>query len=138
VVLTKADGDARGGAALSVRQVTGQPILFVGVGEKPEALEAFQPERMASRVLGMGDVLSLVEEVTRQVDREAAERLARKVQKGKDFDLDDLLAQLRQLQNMGGMSALLDKLPAQLAARASQVPQGNEKEVAARSPSSAR
>ena len=129
VVLTKADGDARGGAALSVRQVTGQPILFVGVGEKPEALEAFQPERMASRVLGMGDVLSLVEEVTRQVDREAAERLARKVQKGKDFDLDDLLAQLRQLQNMGGMGALLDKLPAQLAARASQVPQGNEKEV---------
>jgi signal recognition particle subunit SRP54 len=129
VVLTKADGDARGGAALSVRQVTGQPILFVGVGEKPEALEAFQPERMASRVLGMGDVLSLVEEVTRQVDREAADRLARKVQKGKDFDLDDLLAQLRQLQSMGGVSALLDKLPAQLAARASQVPQGNEKEV---------
>src|SRR3546814_9563710 len=77
VVLTKADGDARGGAALSVRQVTGQPILFVGVGEKPEALEAFQPERLASRILGMGDVLSLVEEVTRQVDREAAERLAR-------------------------------------------------------------
>jgi signal recognition particle subunit SRP54 len=129
VVLTKADGDARGGAALSVRQVTGQPILFVGVGEKPEALEAFQPERMASRILGMGDVLSLVEEVTRQVDREAAERLARKVQKGKDFDLDDLLGQLRQLQSMGGVSALLDKLPAQLAARANQVPQGNEKEI---------
>jgi signal recognition particle subunit SRP54 len=129
VVLTKADGDARGGAALSVRQVTGQPILFVGIGEKPEALEAFQPERMASRILGMGDVLSLVEEVTRQVDREAAERLARKVQKGKDFDLDDLLGQLRQLQSMGGVSALLDKLPAQLAARANQVPQGNEKEI---------
>ena len=129
VVLTKADGDARGGAALSVRQVTGQPILFVGVGEKPEALEAFQPERMASRVLGMGDVLSLVEEVTRQVDREAAERLARKVQKGKDFDLNDLLGQLRQLQSMGGVGALLDKLPAHLAARANQMPQGNEKEV---------
>ena len=92
VVLTKADGDARGGAALSVRQVTGQPILFVGVGEKPEALEAFQPERMASRILGMGDVLSLVEEVTRKVDREEAEKLARKVAKGKDFDMDDLLS----------------------------------------------
>jgi signal recognition particle subunit SRP54 len=129
IILTKADGDARGGAALSVRQVTGQPVLFVGVGEKPEALEAFQPERMASRILGMGDVLSLVEEVTRQVDREAAERLARKVQKGKEFDLEDLLGQLRQLQSMGGVTALLDKLPAQLAARASQVPQGNEKEI---------
>jgi signal recognition particle subunit SRP54 len=129
VVLTKADGDARGGAALSVRQVTGQPILFVGVGEKPDALEAFQPERMASRILGMGDVLSLVEEVTRQVDREAAERLARKVQKGKDFDLEDLLGQLRQLESMGGVTALLDKLPAQLAARANRMPQGNEKEI---------
>jgi signal recognition particle subunit SRP54 len=128
VVLTKADGDARGGAALSVRQVTGRPLLFVGMGEKPDALEAFQPERMASRILGMGDVLSLVEEVTRQADREAAERLARKVQKGKDFDLDDLLVQLRQLQSMGGVGALLDKLPAQLAARAGQM-QGNEREV---------
>jgi signal recognition particle subunit SRP54 len=128
VVLTKADGDARGGAALSVRQITGRPILFVGVGEKPEALEAFQPERMASRILGMGDVLSLVEEVTRQADHEAAERLARKVQKGKDFDLDDLLGQLRQLQSMGGVSAFLDKLPANLAARAGQM-QGNEREV---------
>ena len=118
VVLTKADGDARGGAALSVRQVTGQPILFVGMGEKPDALEAFQPERMASRILGMGDVLALVEEVTRKVDREEAEKLARKVAKGKDFDLDDLLGQLRQLEQMGGMAALMDKLPAQLAAKA--------------------
>jgi len=129
VVLTKADGDARGGAALSVRRVTGKPILFVGVGEKPEALEAFQPERMASRILGMGDVLSLVEEVTRKVDREEAEKLARKVAKGKDFDMNDLLSQLRQLEGMGGMSALLDKLPASLAAKAGAVPQGNEREI---------
>jgi len=129
IVLTKADGDARGGAALSVRRVTGQPILFVGVGEKPEALEAFQPERMASRILGMGDVLSLVEEVTRKVDREEAEKLARKVAKGKDFDLDDLLGQLRQLEGMGGVAALLDKLPAQLQAKAGSLPQGNDKDV---------
>jgi signal recognition particle subunit SRP54 len=129
VVLTKADGDARGGAALSVRHVTGRPILFMGVGEKPDALEAFQPERMAARILGMGDVLSLVEEVTRKVDREEAEKLARKVAKGKDFDLDDLLGQLRQLEQMGGMAALMDKLPAQLAAKAGQLPQGNEKEI---------
>jgi signal recognition particle subunit SRP54 len=128
-VLTKADGDARGGAALSVRRVTGQPILFVGVGEKPEALEAFQPERMASRILGMGDVMSLVEEVTRKVDREEAEKLARKVAKGKDFNLDDLLAQLRQLESMGGMAALLDKLPAQLASKAGGLPQGNERDI---------
>jgi signal recognition particle subunit SRP54 len=129
VVLTKADGDARGGAALSVRHVTGRPILFMGVGEKPDALEAFQPERMAARILGMGDVLSLVEQVTRQVDHEEAEKLARKVAKGKDFDLDDLLSQLRQLEQMGGMAALMDKLPAQLAAKAGQMPQGNEKEI---------
>ena len=108
VVLTKADGDARGGAALSVRQVTGQPILFVGTGEKPDALEAFQPDRMASRILGMGDVLSLVEEVTRQVDRAEAEKLAKKVARGKDFNLEDLLSQLRQLEQMGGVAALMD------------------------------
>jgi signal recognition particle subunit SRP54 len=129
VVLTKADGDARGGAALSVRRVTGQPILFVGVGEKPEALEVFQPDRMASRILGMGDVLSLVEEVTRKVDRDEAEKLARKMAKGKDFDLDDLLGQLRQLEGMGGMAAVLDKLPAQLAAKAGSLPQGNERDI---------
>jgi signal recognition particle subunit SRP54 len=129
IILTKADGDARGGAALSVRRVTGQPILFVGVGEKPEALEAFQPERMASRILGMGDVLSLVEEVTRKVDREEAEKLARKVAKGKEFDFDDLLGQLRQLEGMGGVAALLDKLPAQLQAKAGSLPQGNDKDI---------
>jgi hypothetical protein len=115
VILTKADGDARGGAALSVRQVTGKPILFVGTGEKSEALELFQPERIASRILGMGDVLSLVEQVQEQVDQEKAEKLAKKISKGKSFDLMDLRDQLSQLQKMGGMSALLDKLPAQLA-----------------------
>jgi signal recognition particle subunit SRP54 len=111
VILTKADGDARGGAALSVRQVTGQPILFVGTGEKSDALELFQPERIASRILGMGDVLSLVEQVQDQVDQEKAEKLAKKISKGKSFDLSDLRDQLTQLQKMGGMSAVLDKLP---------------------------
>ena len=129
IVLTKADGDARGGAALSVRHVTGRPILFLGVGEKPEALEVFQPERMASRILGMGDVLSLVEEVTRKVDREEAEKLARKLAKGKEFDMEDLLSQLRQLEEMGGVAALMDKLPAHLTAKAGALPAGNEREV---------
>jgi len=118
VILTKADGDARGGAALSVRQVTGKPILFIGTGEKSEALELFQPERIASRILGMGDVLSLVEQVQEQVDREKAEKLAKKFSKGKAFDLADLRDQLMQLQKMGGVSALLDKLPAQMQANA--------------------
>ena len=118
VILTKADGDARGGAALSVRQVTGKPILFVGTGEKSVALELFQPERIASRILGMGDVLSLVEQVQSQVDQEKAEKLAKKISKGKSFDLSDLRDQLTQLQNMGGMSAIMDKLPAQLQANA--------------------
>ena len=118
VILTKADGDARGGAALSVRQVTGKPILFVGTGEKTEALELFQPERIASRILGMGDVLSLIEQVRDQADQEKAEKLAKKISKGKSFDLSDLRDQLSQLQNMGGMSALLDKLPTHLQANA--------------------
>ena len=112
VILTKADGDARGGAALSVRNITGKPIVFLGVGEKTEALEPFDPERMASRVLGMGDVVSLVEQVHRQVDHEEAQRLAKKVVKGQGFNLADLKSQLEQLQKMGGVSALLDKLPA--------------------------
>src|SRR5689334_4011909 len=111
VILTKADGDARGGAALSVRHITGKPIVFMGVGEKSEALEPFDPERMASRVLGMGDVVSLVEQVHRQVDHQEAQRLAKKVVKGKAFDLTDLKSQLEQLQKMGGVSALMDKLP---------------------------
>jgi signal recognition particle subunit SRP54 len=115
VILTKADGDARGGAALSVREVTGKPIVFLGVGEKTEALEPFDPERMATRILGMGDVVSLVEQVHRHVDHEEAQRLARKVVKGKGFDMTDLRSQLEQLQKMGGVGALLDKLPGSLA-----------------------
>ena len=121
VVLTKADGDARGGAALSVKHVTGQPIRFLGVGEDIDALERFHPDRMASRILGMGDVLSLVEEVEQKVDRESAEKLARKVQKGRGFDLDDLRDQLSQMVNMGGLEGLLDKLPLPGGVSASQV-----------------
>jgi signal recognition particle subunit SRP54 len=111
VVLTKTDGDARGGAALSIRQITGKPIKFVGVGEKTTALELFHPDRMASRILGMGDVLSLIEEVEQKVDKAEAERLAKKVSKGKGFDLEDFRSQLRQMQNMGGIASLLDKMP---------------------------
>ncbi len=121
IVLTKADGDARGGAALSVRFVTGTPIVFLGVGEKLEALQAFDPERMASRILGMGDVVSLVEDVQRRVDVAAAEKLARKVVQGKQFTLLDLRAQLEQVRKLGGLSAVIDKLPAQLSQRASGV-----------------
>jgi len=114
VVLTKLDGDARGGAALSVRHVTGKPIKFVGVSEKMNGLEAFHPERMASRVLGMGDVLTLIEEAHRQVDVAEAEKLAKKVKKGEGFDLNDFKNQIVQMKKMGGMSALMDKMPAQL------------------------
>jgi signal recognition particle subunit SRP54 len=121
IVLTKADGDARGGAALSVRHVTGTPIVFLGVGEKLEALQAFDPERMASRILGMGDVVSLVEDVQRRVDVAEAEKLARKVVRGKEFTLLDLRAQLEQVRKLGGLSAVMDKLPAQLTQRASAV-----------------
>ena len=111
VVLTKTDGDARGGAALSVRQVTGKPIKFLGVGEKTEALETFHPDRIASRILGMGDVLGLIEEVEQKVDRDKAEKLARKLVKGKQFDLEDFAEQLAQMRNMGGVAGMLDKLP---------------------------
>lgn len=111
VILTKADGDARGGAALSVRHVTGKPIKFIGVGEKVDALEPFHPERIASRILGMGDVLSLIEEVEQKIDKEKAEKLVKKVQKGQKFDLEDLRDQFQQMQNMGGMGSMLDKLP---------------------------
>ncbi|MCU7880801.1 MAG: signal recognition particle protein [Candidatus Thiodiazotropha sp. (ex Lucinoma aequizonata)] len=111
IILTKADGDARGGAALSIRQITGKPIKFIGVGEKADALEAFHPDRIASRILGMGDVLSLVEEVSRKVDQEKAGKLAKKLQKGKGFDLEDFKEQMLQMVNMGGMSGFLDKLP---------------------------
>jgi signal recognition particle subunit SRP54 len=111
VVLTKADADTRGGAALSVRQITGQPIKFLGVGEKTEALDPFHPDRIASRILGMGDILSLIEEVEQKVDKEKAAKLAQKFKKGKGFDLEDLRDQLQQMKNMGGMTSLLDKLP---------------------------
>ncbi len=111
VVLTKADGDARGGAALSVRHITGKPIKFIGVGEKNDALEPFHPDRIASRILGMGDVLSLIEEVERKVDKDKAEKLASKIHKGKGFDLEDFAEQLRQMRSMGGMASMLDKLP---------------------------
>ncbi len=111
VILTKTDGDARGGAALSVRYITGRPIKFVGAGEKPDALEPFYPDRAASRILDMGDVLSLVEEVERKVDHEKAQKLAEKVMKGKRFDLSDMRDQLAQMQSMGGLSGLMDKLP---------------------------
>jgi signal recognition particle subunit SRP54 len=115
IVLTKLDGDARGGSALSVRQVTGKPIKFAGVSEKPDGLELFHPERMASRILGMGDVLSLVEEARKSVDVEEAKKFAEKVKKGKGFDLEDFKQQIGQMRKMGGVSALVDKLPAQLA-----------------------
>ena len=111
VVLTKTDGDARGGAALSVRYITGKPIKFIGVGEKPDGLDVFHPDRIASRILDMGDVLSLVEQVEQQVDKDKAARLAEKVAKGKKFDLNDMRDQLEQMQNMGGLHGLMDKLP---------------------------
>ncbi len=111
VILTKTDGDARGGAALSIRQITGKPVKFMGIGEKIDALEPFHPDRVASRILGMGDVLSLVEEVQQKVDHKKAEQLAKKVRKGKSFDFNDLKDQFEQMQNMGGMAGLIDKMP---------------------------
>ena len=109
VVLTKADGDAKGGVALSVREVTGKPIRFMGVGEKTDALEAFHPDRMASRILGMGDVLTLVEEIEQKVSKDKTEKLAKKLKKGKGFDLSDLKDQLEQMMNMGGLASMLEK-----------------------------
>ncbi len=111
VVLTKADGDSRGGAALSVRQITGKPIKFMGTGEKTDALEPFHPDRIASRILGMGDVLSLVEEAERKVDQDKAEKLAKKMKKGRAMDYEDLKEQFQQMRNMGGMASMLDKMP---------------------------
>ena len=111
VILTKADGDARGGAALSIRHITGKPIKFIGMGEKTDALEPFYPDRLASRILGMGDMLSLIEDIENKVDRKKAEQLAKKIQKGKSFDLEDFREQLTQMQNMGGIGAMMDKLP---------------------------
>ena len=111
VVLTKADGDARGGAALSVRHITGKPIKFIGMGEKVDALEPFYPDRIASRILGMGDMLSLIEQAEKKVDKVKAEKLARKIKKGKGFDLEDFKEQLGQMQNMGGVASIMDKMP---------------------------
>lgn len=111
VILTKVDGDARGGAALSVRAITGKPIKFLGIGEKTEALEPFHPERIATRILGMGDMLSLIEQAEQKLDKEKAEKLTRKIKKGKGFDLEDFRDQLRQMKNMGGLGSLMDKLP---------------------------
>jgi len=124
IVLTKTDGDARGGAALSIRSITGKPIKFLGVGEKIEALEPFHPDRVASRILGMGDVLSLVEEAERKVDKEKAAKLATKLHKGKRFDLDDFHDQLEQMMGMGGLGSLMDKLPG-----ISQLPQNVRNQV---------
>ncbi len=111
VVLTKADGDAKGGVALSVREITGKPIRYIGVGEKTDALEAFHPDRMASRILGMGDVLSLVEDIEHKVSKDKTEKLAKKLRKGRGFDLSDLRDQLEQMMNMGGIASMLEKLP---------------------------
>ncbi|MDH5263927.1 MAG: signal recognition particle protein, partial [Betaproteobacteria bacterium] len=129
VILTKLDGDARGGAALSVRHVTGAPIKFAGVSEKMDGLEPFHPERMASRILGMGDIVSLVEEARKSVDEGEAKKLADKFKKGKDFDLDDFRAQIQQMKKMGGVSALMDKLPAQLSQAATRAPDLQEKSM---------
>jgi signal recognition particle subunit SRP54 len=111
VILTKADGDARGGAALSIRYLTGKPIKFIGVGEKMDALEPFHPDRMVSRILGMGDILSLVEEAEQKIDKKQAEKMAEKLKKGRGFDFEDYLVQLQQMKNMGGMAKLMEKLP---------------------------
>ena len=121
VVLTKLDGDSRGGAALSVRQVTGKPIKFVGVGEKLDGLEPFSPDRMASRILGMGDIVALVEDVKKSVDAASAQKFAKRMQSGERFDLNDFREQIAQMRKMGGLSGLIDKLPAQLAQAAGQV-----------------
>lgn len=111
VILTKTDGDARGGAALSIRHITGKPIKFIGVGEKADALEPFYPDRIASRILGMGDMLSLIEQIEQKIDQEKAQKLAKKLTKGKSFDLEDFREQLMQIQSMGGVSSMLNKLP---------------------------
>ncbi len=126
VILTKLDGDSRGGAALSVRHVTGKPIKFAGVGEKLTGLEEFHPERMASRILGMGDILGLVEEAQRGVDQDKAQEFVKKMKSGKGFDLNDFKDQIGQMKNMGGMAAMLDKLPAQFGAMAQKAGGGME------------
>ncbi|MCL2658300.1 MAG: signal recognition particle protein [Betaproteobacteria bacterium] len=129
IVLTKLDGDARGGAALSVRHVTGKPIKFTGVGEKLTGLDEFYPDRMASRILGMGDILSLVEEARQAVDEEQVKEFAQKLKSGKGFNLNDFKAQIGQMRKMGGLSSLMDKMPAQFAQAASQLQGGVEEKA---------
>jgi signal recognition particle subunit SRP54 len=129
VILTKTDGDARGGAALSVRYITGRPIKFIGVSEKPEGLDAFHPDRIAQRILGMGDVLSLVEQVEQNVDKEKAQKLAEKVMKGKRFDMNDMRDQLQQMLSMGGLASLMDKLPGAANLSEQMKSKVNDKEV---------
>ena len=124
VILTKMDGDARGGAALSVRHVTGKPIKFIGIGEKVTGLEPFHPDRISSRILGMGDVLSLIEDVQRGIDEEAAAKMAKKIQKGKGFDLNDFKEQIQQMRNMGGLESLMSKMPGELGQISKQIPEG--------------
>mgnify|MGYP000869017527 FL=1 len=124
VILTKMDGDSRGGAALSVRQITGKPIKFIGVGEKIDGLEPFYPDRIASRILGMGDVLSLVEDVQRGIDQAAAAEMAKKLHKGKSFDLNDFKLQIQQMRNMGGLENLMSKMPGEIGQLSKQIPEG--------------
>lgn len=130
VILTKADGDARGGAALSIRHITGKPIKFIGVGEKADALEPFYPDRIASRILGMGDMLGLIEQIERKTDKEKADKLTQKLKKGKAFDMDDFRDQLMQMQDMGGVTAMLDKLPGMHAIPDNVKDKVNNKELA--------
>jgi signal recognition particle subunit SRP54 len=132
IVLTKLDGDARGGAALSVRHVTGRPIKYAGVGEKLSGIEAFHPERMASRILGMGDVLSLIEDAKKGIDEQQAVEFAKKLKSGKGFDLNDFKEQIGQMRKMGGLSSMMDKLPAQFAQAASQMQAGGEEKAVSR------
>ena len=132
IILTKLDGDSRGGAALSVRHVTGRPIKYAGVGEKLTGLEAFHPERMASRILGMGDVLSLIEDAKKGIDEQQAVEFAKKLKSGKGFDLNDFKEQIGQMRKMGGLSSMMDKLPAQFAQAASQMQAGGEEKTIGR------
>ncbi len=129
VILTKTDGDARGGAALSVREITGKPIKFLGTGEKIDGLEPFHPERVASRILGMGDVVSLVEQAQQQIDQKQADKLARKLKSGKSFSLNDLRSQLTQMQSMGGINSMIEKLPGASAMTEAMKSQTNDKSI---------
>ncbi|MDO4693483.1 MAG: signal recognition particle protein [Eikenella sp.] len=132
VVLTKMDGDSRGGAALSVRQITGKPIKFIGTGEKISGLEPFHPDRIASRILGMGDVLTLIEDVQKGIDEEVAAEMAKKLHKGKGFDLNDFKAQIQQMKNMGGLESLMSKLPGEFGQLSAQIPEGTAEKAMGR------